>query len=252
MQKNIRFNKIELNTTKIGILYNGKWLSDDKIIASTIKISTQANIKYLKVAKNIKSKSRFCICKKHKNNQLEYKDIHRTLQNANHTWHWREQRQKTPEANQIHLEFLMNLGMKGRTLLHQLHNLSWTSSLSAEWKKTIIIPNQKKKPANEVSSFWPVPLTNIVVKVIETMVSNRLTWFLECEQLLTQEQAELCTNHSTNYLSQSRHPKSFQQTRKHNSHLYWLSKCLWQSGDVNCLINCGCSVNAYIFTWIHV
>ena len=71
--------------------------------------------------------------------------------------------------------------------------------MPSQWKKAIIVPILKKdKPPNEISSYRPISLTSVVAKVMERMVSRRLTWYLESNNLLSTDQAGFRENHSTN------------------------------------------------------
>lgn len=67
-------------------------------------------------------------------------------------------------------------------------------------KKTIIVPILKpNKPANLVSSYRPIALTSILAKIQERMILARLNWYLENQNLLTEEQAGSRQNRSTTY-----------------------------------------------------
>ncbi|KZS19750.1 Uncharacterized protein APZ42_013723 [Daphnia magna] len=77
---------------------------------------------------------------------------------------------------------------------HPLHKhvCSWA------WKSAIIIPLLKPgKPANETSSYRTISLTSYPGKLFERMVTNRLNWFLELNNLLGSEQAGFRNNRST-------------------------------------------------------
>jgi hypothetical protein len=57
------------------------------------------------------------------------------------------------------------------------------------WRKAIIIPLLKaKKPASELSSYQPISLTRTLAKIMEKMVSARLNWYLETQNLLSSAQ----------------------------------------------------------------
>jgi len=63
-------------------------------------------------------------------------------------------------------------------------------SLLADWIKTVIIPILKPgKPTEEMGLYQPITLTSILAEVFERMISTRLKWFLESQNLLAEEQA---------------------------------------------------------------
>jgi hypothetical protein len=67
------------------------------------------------------------------------------------------------------------------------------------WRKTIIIALLKaKKPASELSSYRPISFTSILAKTMEKMVSARLNWYLETQNLLSPAQAGFRRYCSTN------------------------------------------------------
>ena len=55
------------------------------------------------------------------------------------------------------------------------------------------------KPANLVSSYRPIALTSILAKIQERMILAQLNWYLENQNLLTEEQAGFQQNRSTMY-----------------------------------------------------
>jgi len=67
-------------------------------------------------------------------------------------------------------------------------------------KKAIIVPILKpSKPANLISSYRPIALTSVLIKIQERMILARLNWYLENQKLLTEEQAGFRRNRSTTY-----------------------------------------------------
>ncbi|KAJ4430235.1 hypothetical protein ANN_22447, partial [Periplaneta americana] len=67
------------------------------------------------------------------------------------------------------------------------------------WKKAIIVPIHKKgKPAHDVNSYRPIALLSKIAKTMESMIFNRLTWYLESQNLLSPRQAGFRQLHSTN------------------------------------------------------
>jgi len=87
-------------------------------------------------------------------------------------------------------------------ILTTIYNKLWSSrdNLPDEWKKTIIVPILKPdKPANLISSYRPTALTSILAKIQERMILVRLNWYLENQNLLTEEHAGFRQNRSATY-----------------------------------------------------
>ena len=55
------------------------------------------------------------------------------------------------------------------------------------------------KPANLISSYRPIALTSILAKIQERTILARLNWYLENQNLLTEEQAGFRPHRSTTY-----------------------------------------------------
>jgi len=97
-----------------------------------------------------------------------------------------------PGPDNIFPEFIHNLGPKATKILITIYKKLWNSkdNLPDEWKKAIIVPILKPgKPANLISSYRPIALTSVLVKMQERMILARLNWYLENQNLLTEEQA---------------------------------------------------------------
>ena len=97
------------------------------------------------------------------------------------------------------LNFFKHLGKNATKSLLALFNQTWNTHIPAEWKKAVILPILKrKKSASDLQNYRPISLTNIIAKVMERMVSNRLNWYLEHQQIIIPEQAGFRKYHSTN------------------------------------------------------
>ena len=63
--------------------------------------------------------------------------------------------------------------------------------MPTSWKKAVIIPIEKpKKPGDEMGSYRPISLTSIIAKTMERMVATRLQYYLECNKLISNDQAD--------------------------------------------------------------
>ena len=109
---------------------------------------------------------------------------------------------KQPGPDNIFPEFVHNLGPKAMKVLIMIYNKLWNSrdNLPDQWKKAIIVPILKPdKPANLISSYRPIALTSTLAKIQERMILARLNWYLENQNLLTEEQAGFRPHRSTTY-----------------------------------------------------
>ncbi|GFV93276.1 hypothetical protein TNCV_386401 [Trichonephila clavipes] len=78
-------------------------------------------------------------------------------------------------------------------------HISWKYGVPAIWKKAIVVPIPKKnKPLDDLNSYRPISLTSILSKVMERMITSRLDWYLETNNLLTSSQAGFRKCQSTN------------------------------------------------------
>ena len=66
-------------------------------------------------------------------------------------------------------------------------NANWTTGWCPQaWRITTIVPFLKKeKHAQSVSSYRPIALTSIIGKLLERLIVNRLSWWLEAMSLLS-------------------------------------------------------------------
>nr|CDS26114.2 protein ect2 [Hymenolepis microstoma] len=68
-----------------------------------------------------------------------------------------------------------------------------------QWKVSIVIPILKKsKDPSNFDNYRPISLTSMLANLMERMVNTRLTWFLENNNILGNEQAGFRPQRSTN------------------------------------------------------
>jgi hypothetical protein len=74
--------------------------------------------------------------------------------------------------------------------LLNLFNQIWKEgTLPREWKHAIITPIRKpEKDQSDPTSYRPISLTSSLCKVLERMITSRLQWYLESNNLLAKEQ----------------------------------------------------------------
>ena len=84
-------------------------------------------------------------------------------------------------------------------ILLQFYNAVWKSgNVPKVWNHAIVLPLKKPdKPAEDPSSYRPISLTSVLCKIMERMVTNRLNWFLEKNNILTKAPTGFCKGRST-------------------------------------------------------
>ena len=117
--------------------------------------------------------------------------INEALRNINPT--------KAAGPDKIHSRFLHHLCSVSITLPTSIFNKSWAvTEVHQEWR----IPNIRPIPKGgtdqrKMESYRPISLTSTVGKAMERLVTNRLPYFVESMQLLTEYQAGLRYGRST-------------------------------------------------------
>jgi ribonuclease HI len=105
----------------------------------------------------------------------------------------------SPGADTVHYEMLKELPGECLDVLLTLYNLVYsTGMLPTEWKHAIVLPIRKlEKNPTQPNSYRPISLTSCICKIMEKLVTNRLTWFLESNNLLNNAQAGFRRGRST-------------------------------------------------------
>ena len=106
---------------------------------------------------------------------------------------------KSTGEDEIHNKFLKNLPKNKLTELLRLANKSFRKTeIPNSWKHSLIIPILKhgKDPAKP-DSYRPISLLSCVGKVVEKMVSTRLSWLLETRNKLSPTQCGFRKRRST-------------------------------------------------------
>ena len=95
-----------------------------------------------------------------------------------------------PGADHITYEMIKHMPKCSIQLLLKLYNELWTAgNLIENWKSSIVIPICKPgAEPKQLDSYRPISLTSVLCKVMERMATNRLTWFVEKNQLLNNVQ----------------------------------------------------------------
>jgi ribonuclease HI len=96
-----------------------------------------------------------------------------------------------PGDDGIAPRFIKNLGPKGKQLLLDIVNESWTTgACPQDWRNATIVPLLKNnKPVAQLESYRPVSLTSCLAKTMERMVAARLYHMAESRGWLCNDQA---------------------------------------------------------------
>lgn len=85
----------------------------------------------------------------------------------------------------IHNQFIINLPPSSHNHLLKIFNQSWNNGIiPSTWKEANILPFLKANKSSSLeASYRPISLLSCLGKLIERIICNRLTWFLENKNL---------------------------------------------------------------------
>jgi len=108
-------------------------------------------------------------------------------------------KQSAPGDDKICYEFLQNLPKCSVKALLKLYNRIWLNGeFPQNWRHAIVTPVLKYgKDPTKVSSYRPISLTSTIGKILERLVTNRLSYFVEKNNLLTNVQTGFRKGRST-------------------------------------------------------
>ena len=91
-----------------------------------------------------------------------------------------------PGHDNITNEIIKHLSVSSLMVLLAFYNFSWKQGkLPDQWKLSTIIPIHKKdKDKHDAKSYRPISLTSNFGKIMEKLVTNRLSWYLEKNNLI--------------------------------------------------------------------
>ena len=99
----------------------------------------------------------------------------------------------------VYYKFLNHLPSSCLDILLDIFNNIWiTGKFPPSWREACIIPVPKPgKDHTDPSNYRPIALTSCVCKTMERMINDRLVWFLEANDLLTNIQCGFRQGRST-------------------------------------------------------
>lgn len=108
-------------------------------------------------------------------------------------------RAMSPGKDKICYKMVENLNHQAQLVILQLYNKVWELSvLPSAWKHSVVIPIGKPgKDKGETTNCRPIALTSNLCKIMERMVTDRLTCILESRNLLIPQQSGFRRGRST-------------------------------------------------------
>ena len=105
----------------------------------------------------------------------------------------------SPGEDDIRYEMIIHLPECTKIFLLDILNGMWTSHTSPEsWDLSVLIPGHKPGKNPELpQNYRPIALTSCMCKLLERMINNRLVWYLESKNLLSNRQFGFRKNRST-------------------------------------------------------
>ena len=101
--------------------------------------------------------------------------------------------------DKIHYQLLKHLPTESKSLLLHIFNSIWRSGNFHEcWSEAIVIPIPKPgKDHSDPNNYRPISLTSCVCKTLERMINDRLVWYLEDNNIITDIQCGFRKRKST-------------------------------------------------------
>ena len=104
---------------------------------------------------------------------------------------------KAPGPDGIHARIIKECKESFSTVFHVIFKKSLNEGLlPKQWKQANVKALFKKGKRTQCSNYRPVSLTSIVCKIFETIIRDKITYFLESHALITHHQHGFRTGHS--------------------------------------------------------
>ena len=102
-----------------------------------------------------------------------------------------------PDA--IHYQLLKHLPDPSLTVLLNVFNSIWTSgSFPAAWRQAVVVPIPKpEKDRSDPNNYHPIALTSCLCNTMERIVNNRLVYYLQSNNVITNLQSGFRKGRST-------------------------------------------------------
>ena len=106
----------------------------------------------------------------------------------------------SPGLDDIHYQFLKHLPDSSLSVLLKTFNDIWeTGNVPKSWKEATIIPVPKPgKDNTNPNNYRPIALTSRICKTLERMINERLVWYLETNNIITEFQNGFRHQRNTN------------------------------------------------------
>ena len=106
----------------------------------------------------------------------------------------------SPGPDDIHYQLLKHLPISTLLILLEIFNNIWkTGNIPKSWKEATVIPIPKPdKDHTDPTNYRPIALTSCICKTMKRMINDRLTWFLEANNIITDYQSGFRRHRSTN------------------------------------------------------
>ena len=104
---------------------------------------------------------------------------------------------KAPGPDGVSNDMLKHLGSIARKTLLVIFNHRWNKRLAPQvWKKAYLVSVLKKgKEKTSPGSYGPISLLSCVEKLTESIITHRLTWFLETSNVVSPSQTGCHQHH---------------------------------------------------------
>lgn len=98
---------------------------------------------------------------------------------------------KSAGPDNIPYAMYKKLSLTNKLVLLKIFNKIWMEDcFPSQWRESLVIPIKKKvNEASTPDNVRPIALENCDCKLVEKMVNNRLVWYLESQNLLSDKQA---------------------------------------------------------------
>ena len=107
-------------------------------------------------------------------------------------------KRKAPGNDQIYIDQFKYLGHRGKDLMLEIANkICEKGQIPDKWKEATMIPVLRKdKPAKDPSSYCPISLLPVGIKIVESMVLQKLNPYVEERKLIPLSQTGFRKGHS--------------------------------------------------------